>query len=216
MSLPARLWAAGRADLWVDAAHVARLDVFHGHHVESTLIRLPLHRGANRVCVRLQSLGARDTRMLFGLQVLEGAQDLRVQLSGPASQTEQLVAAERWLQGVKPEGPDALVSAEPAPQGVSLRVGAPAKSPAWPAGKTRVSLDPAHAFQVTLTLAVAGQKLERLLEIPANQPAPAKAAGSLAEHRRQYLEHMAAAGRPTRDVLQVLARRTLAPPSSLG
>jgi hypothetical protein len=215
MSLSARLWAAGRGDLWVDAVHVSRLDVFRGHHVESTMVRLPLHRGANRVCVRLQSLGARDTRMLFGLQILESAQDLQIQLSGPVSQTEQLVAAERWLHGVKPEGPNALVSAEPAPQGVSLKLGSAAKSPTWPAGTTRAALDPAHAFQVTLTLAVANQKLARLLEIPANQPAPTKATAPLAEHRRQYLEHMAAPGRQTRDVLQVLARRTLAPPSSL-
>jgi hypothetical protein len=214
MSPPARLWAAGRVDLWVDAVHIARFDVARGHRVESTPIRLPLHRGANRVCVRLQSLGARDTRMLFGLQVLAEAQDLQVQLSGPASQTTQLVAAERWLQAVKPDGSDALVSADPAPKGVSLRVSAPARSLAWPAGEKRVALDPANAFQVSLTLAVAGQKLARLLEIPANQPAPARPAVSIEEHRRQYLEHMAAPAKPAHEVLQVLARRMLGPPSS--
>jgi hypothetical protein len=215
MSPPANLWAAGRADLWVNEVHVSRIEVAHGHRVESTLIKLPLRRGANRICVRLQALGGRDTRMLFGLQVLEGTQDLRVQLSGPASQTEQLVAAERWLRGVKPEGQDALVSAQPAPAGVSVRMGAPAKPRAWSTGKSRVSLDPARSFQVTLALTTAGQKLQRLLEIPANQPVLAKPTVSLEEHRRQYLEQMAASGKPAHDVLQMLARRLLGPPSSM-
>ena len=213
LSPRAKLWAAGRADLWVNAMPVSRLDVARGHQLESTLIQLPLRCGANRICVRLQSLGVRDTRMLFGLQVLEGAQDLRVQLSGPASQTAQLVAAERWLQGVKPEGPDALVSAEPAPQDVSMRMGSSAKTLDWPAGKARVSLDPAESFQVTLTLEAAGQKLQRLLEIPLNQPLPAKPTVSLEEHRRQYLEHVAALDRSTYRVLRVFARRMLGPPS---
>ncbi|MFP4058840.1 MAG: hypothetical protein ACLF0G_18375 [Candidatus Brocadiia bacterium] len=206
--LPARLWAAGTADLWLDGRHLVRLDVPRYMYPEAQAIELPLRQGANRLRVRLQALGVRDTRMLFGLQVLEGAEGLAVRLPGPAELTARLAAAERWLESVRADGDDALTSERPVPCDAELRAGETAM--VWPGGQCRVAFEPQGADRLALAVEVAGQRLERRLEIPSNRPASPAAAPTLVARGHEHLRRIAAR-RPggKGGALGVLARRAL-------
>ena len=90
--LPARLWAAGTADLWAGGAHLCRHHVPRYMYPEARELTLPLRAGANRLCVRLQGFGVRDTRLLFGLQFLRATGRLRACLPGPPELTDELAA----------------------------------------------------------------------------------------------------------------------------
>ncbi|HUT33809.1 MAG TPA: hypothetical protein VNE39_10030 [Planctomycetota bacterium] len=204
-SLAARLWACGTADLWVNGAHVLRHDVPRYMYPEAVALNLPLRRGANRLCARLHVLGVRDTRMLFGLQALEGAAGLAIRLPGDPLATERLAEAERWLMRVRAEGRDALASECPAPS--DARVTTASGGVVWPAAARRVGLDPSGAFSLKVSVEAAGQTLERSLEIPANRPPAQPSSLPLDEHRREHLHHFAHDG--ARHILNVLARRIL-------
>jgi len=204
-SLPARLWTCGTADLWVNGVHLLRHGVPRYMYPEAMPFPLPLRKGANRLCVRLQALGVRDTRMLFGLQVLEGAAGLAIRLPGGGAATEQLAEAERWLHSVRAARRDALASDHPAPADASVATGQ-AVIP-WPAGARGASFEPDGAFSLKVAVEAAGQKLERPLEIPANRPLAQPSALPLDEHRREHLRAIATDG--GRHILNVLARRLL-------
>jgi len=204
----ARFWACGTADLWVNYTHLCRYDVPRYMYPGATQVTLPLTRGVNRLCVRLQCLGLRDTRTLFGLQLLDGAVEVAILLPGPAEPTAQLAQAEQWLQGVSAAARDALTSSIPAPPGARVKNGQSVTP--WPAGQSRFAFDPAGAFNLTVGVEAGGQTMERLLEIPANRPAPPSPGRSLREHRRRHLEYIAAGqGRGAQDVMPVIARRLL-------
>ena len=159
----ARLWVAGLADLWVNGDQVARLEATRYMYPDFQPVTLPLRRGVNRLCVRLQCFGVRDTRFLFGLQLLDTT-GLAVRVPGCAP----LVDAANWLDGVRTDGRDAVVSAEPAPRNVSVSFSDSAAQ-AWPAGSSRVSFGSSRPFQLSAEVVAEGQTLRRAFEIPANR-----------------------------------------------
>ncbi|MCX7007176.1 MAG: hypothetical protein NTY53_07995 [Kiritimatiellaeota bacterium] len=180
----AKFWVSGAGDLWVNGAFVGRQDA---RHLEGFTCTLPLRAGSNQLTVRLQSLGARDTHMMFGVQLLTDTRKFSVRLPGPDP---------------------VLVAAQPAPHGVIIK-GTSGKNMSWPAGSKRVELKPDDAFQVKVALTVAGQRVERPLEIAANKPAVVAAQETVAERRKRMVEQMAANLRGNGDVMQLIARRSL-------
>ncbi len=202
-TVPAKFWSSGVADFWVNDAFIGRFDA---RHLEGRDCQLPLKAGANRLCVRLQALGARDTHLMFGVQLLAQSASVRIALPGPAQVTADFFDAERWLQGVTTAGRAALVAAQPAPKAVTVK-GNDGKTLKWTAGQTRYEVKPEAAFQLQVAVAVAGQKLERQLEIPANKPAPAPQTGSAEERRKKIIEQLIASAKGGGDVMQLLARR---------
>jgi len=199
------LWAAGTADLWVNETHVTRFEAARYMFPDYQPVSLPLREGVNRLCVRLQCFGVRDTRTLFGLQLAD-TDGISVRVPGCA----QSVDAANWLDGVQTEGRDAVVSLSGAPSGASV---VPALS--WPGGSTRLSLGGSHPFALSVEVVADGQTLRRSLEIPANRAA--LAAGIPADLRAARLEFIASltTGRSTpprgKDChLPLLARRLLA------
>lgn len=217
VELPAKLWVVGQADLWVNGEHACRSYV--RRDPEATAVALKLKRGVNSLCVRLQGVGIRDTNMLFGLQLLKGQGEVAVTVPAPGESLAQLVDADQWLQSVKAEGKDALAAAGPAPENAYVTNASishtsgqsdPKYKVLWPKRRAnRIALDPARSFQVAVTMYVAGQKLERKLEIPANMPAAPAPGATLEAHRRMILERIGDPKRPTKDAMQILARRML-------
>lgn len=179
----ARLWVAGLADLWVNEVHITRFAVTRYMYPDFLSVTLPLRRGVNRICIRLQCLGVRDTRVLFGLQLMHTT-GIVIRIPGCAP----LMDAVKWLDSVRTEGPDAVVSFSPAPKHASVFLpGVAAIS--WPAGGSRLSFGASRPFQLAVQVADGGQTLRRLLEIPANRTAYAVEA--TADVRTTRLEFIA-------------------------
>jgi hypothetical protein len=186
----ALFWVAGAADLWLNGTHLTRFDPIRYMYPDAQPLRLPLRRGPNTLCVRLQCFGVRDTRILFGLQLRDAAPDLRVRLPGPAADTAALVAAAAWLDGVRTEGRSVVTSTLPAPLHAEIRLAGPSTIP-WQQNASRIDLAGVAPFRQSVAVTAAGQTLLRNFEIPANQaPAAAPAPGS--DFQRPLLERIAA------------------------
>jgi hypothetical protein len=181
----ARFWAAGTADLWVNGAHVTRLKVTRYMYPDYQAVTLRLCRGGNRLCVRLQAAAVRDTRVLFGLQLL-GPGEFHVHVPG----AEALTGPVQWLDSVKAEGADALVSGlvAPAPAEVILPDGSKSN---WAAGTNRFSFGEMRPFQMEVKVTCAGQTFSRRLEIPANRNGLPD--GKPGDVRRALLDYIASA-----------------------
>lgn len=184
-AVEARLWSAGSADVWVNGAHLTRFDFPRYMHPDFQLITLPLRRGINHLCLRLQVAAIRDTRHLFGLQLL-GSPQLTVQVPGAAA----LIDPIRWLDRVKAEGIDAVVCELPAP-GPAEVIFFDGQSLTWPAGQRRVSFGTARPVNFDVRINCDGQKLERHFEIPANRNGLPD--GHPVDLRQSHLDYIASA-----------------------
>ena len=204
MDLPISLWACGVADLWVNGMHVCRHVVPRYMYPEAIAITLSLKSGRNRLAMRLQALGVRDTRFLLGVQALDSAEKLQIWIPGPEKLTEKLVEIEAWLQGVRAEGRDTLRAREPAPLSANLRLRG--KTLDWPAGEDRITFDPVGQTNLVLSVQFEGQDLKRSFDIPANRVIVSSKANSVKEHRRDVIRRIAGSGKGVRNVL---ARHTL-------
>ena len=120
-SLPANFWLKGTADLWVNGRAVTRATNVK-QNPTFVPVELQLEAGLNRIAIRLQTLAARDTRFLAGLQVLKDAGAVAVCLPGPADDVSKVVATDAWLRSVKAKDRQTLISAGPPPVPVSVSV----------------------------------------------------------------------------------------------
>jgi len=202
----ARLWVAGAADLWVNDGHIIRHDITRYMYPDFKMVELPLQAGINRICVRLQCFCVRDTRILFGLQILD-RRGLMICVPG----AEHFPAANVWLDSVRTSGRDTVTSSLPSPAGASIAIsGLPPI--AWPAGSTSLSLGAANPFRLSAQIVVGGQTLRRTLEIPANRTAnAAEIPADLRKARLSFIGRVPA-GEPAKlalrkDFLPLLARR---------
>lgn len=169
-SVSARLWAIGLVDLWVNGRHVARLDVPKYMYPSCQSVTLPFDAGVNTVWARVQALGVRDTRMLFGLQVLDRAEALSITVPGPPAATAELVAAEQWLSSVKVVGTETLEATAPPTAPVSVCTHSGARP--WPHTERVFPFGGEASFEIDVRVDVAGQSLERRLEVPKALPRP--------------------------------------------
>ncbi len=183
--LLARLWAAGSADLWVNGEHVTRFDFPRYMHPDFQLISVPLRRGSNHLCVRLQVAAIRDTRLLFGLQFLDSPR-INVQVPGAASFVDPI----HWLDRVKAKGIDAVACELPAPVPAEV-IFSDGRSMPWPAGEAGLSFAPARPGYFHVRVACGGQKMERHFEIPANRNGLPD--GRPADRRQAHLDYIASA-----------------------
>jgi hypothetical protein len=206
----ARFWVAGAADLWVNDEHVVRLNVTRYRNPDCQSVVLPLKEGVNRLCVRLQCLGVRDTRVLFGLS-LEKPDGAVVRMRG----AERIAQISRWIDRVRPQ-PDGqgLQSPEPAP--LPARV-IPVRGTAieWPAASSTLGFAGQRPPALSVEAEVDGAVLRRDLEIPSNRFA-VRSKAPTGDRRQVQLDYIARAGidgQPPASwnavVLPLLARRLL-------
>jgi len=220
--LKARFWSCGASDLWVNGEHVSRHNVPRYMYPDATEITIPLtkHRndldttesaislkkGRNRLCVRLQAFGVRDTRVLFGIQILEGAEKLAIVIPGEDEFTSQAVVADRWLNSIRADGRDALCSGDSAPFDAVVKM--KGEEVAWPAGMDRVVMGAVARAEVHLVLAC--DILKRVFELPMNRPIVVSDAPSLEAHQDAILREISSRlNRGRGGVMPVLARHTL-------
>lgn len=203
-----RFWAAGAADLWLNGEHLARLNVTRYRNPDSQAVTLPLKKGLNRLCVRLQCLGVRDTRILFGLQL-----DKASGVSVPMARAGQLVRASYWIDSVRGEKGRELKSDIPAPFEGRVVFG-DGTSMAWPKGVSSAALAN-KPVAVTVQVDLEGGRLERQFEFPGNR-SKIQSSPSYPSRREAHLRYIAKAGVGTETaaawnagILPLMARRLL-------
>jgi len=204
---PARLWAAGAVDLWINGTHITRLSVTRYRNPDLRDVSLPLKRGVNRLCVRLQCLGVRDTRILFGLS-LPHPRGVVVNLPGAH---EQALAA-RWLDSVRGHDNASLVSSEAAPRNVRVITTA-STALVWPEGSHSCDFATPRPANVEVEVRAGATTLLRSFEFPANRSAVLPPAGDLRQAHLAYIAKAGDNGEPpvhwNAVALPLLARRLL-------
>lgn len=100
MGVRAAVWSYCAVKVWCNDAVVCEIHTPVYKPIIKEETELKLKKGFNRVYVRLQTLGVRDTRTLFGIQILEHAHKIHVVLPDEQG-TQRLVKQEQWLNTLK-------------------------------------------------------------------------------------------------------------------
>lgn len=106
MTLPAWLWAAGCADLYCNGTHIVRNNCWRYMYPQRQRVELPLVQGVNRLAVRLQVLGLRDSRYLFGLQCVDPSAPVTITRPG-----QNRPIHEGTAEAAQPKATDSLLAA---------------------------------------------------------------------------------------------------------
>ncbi|MEY8354824.1 hypothetical protein AALB39_15905 [Lachnospiraceae bacterium 54-53] len=96
LTVKAVLWSYGAVDVWCNREHVCSMDIPVYKPIRKENMELHLKKGVNRIYVGLQTLGVRDTRTLFGIQILDHRDEITVVLPDE-EKTDDLVRTESWL-----------------------------------------------------------------------------------------------------------------------
>lgn len=204
------LWTYAAVDLWVNGVRVLGAHTPVYKPIRQYRTELPLEKGKNAVFVSLQNLGIRDTRSLFGLQLLN-TDGVTTDLPD-AAHAEPFVFLDEWLSSlVCKNGTLRIPTAPPSAAFLELPGHEPAEI--TEAGLRRI---PEEIGRFTVAGMVSGQKLERPFELIEHLHAH-PADKETGDHRIRFLERLAAEKWEPRDgdyfsVFHVLARRALNTP----
>lgn len=78
----ARFWSCGVGDLWVNGAPVTRNYGTRYMYPDPVDVTLELAAGTNEISARVQALGIRDTRFLYGLQLIDIPEGIDIRIPG--------------------------------------------------------------------------------------------------------------------------------------
>ncbi len=134
MEVKAVIWSCSSIDLWCRGEHVCSMTPPVYKPVRKMEVTLKLKKGKNKLYIRLQTLGVRDTRTLFGIQIVDRCEKMRVVLPDE-EHTSSVLAAAKWLDGVVIREGKVLFGT-PAPEKTSL--GYDSMSPDFAKAATRV------------------------------------------------------------------------------
>lgn len=112
------IWSYGAVEVWCNKELVCRMEPPVYKPIRKKNIVLPLKKGSNQIYVRFQTLGVRDTRTLFGIQILDHKDEIVVALPDERK-TDELVRMENWLDTVNIQN-SIMFFEGPAPEGTWL------------------------------------------------------------------------------------------------
>lgn len=170
MEVKAVIWSYAAIDVWCNEVHVGSIKTPVYKPIQKQEITLSLKKGVNPVYISLQTLGVRDTRTLFGIQIVESCEEIQVSLPD-AAHTDVLLEYSSWLSSAWIED-HKLKAGTPAPEGTM--VGYDSMTPDFGKVKTKISwqdasgksellLEPGEAY-VVLSCQANGQTLKRRME----------------------------------------------------
>ena len=96
LTVKAVVWSYSAVEVWCNGEPVCHMDPPVYKPIRKETMELQLKKGANQIYVSLQTLGVRDTRTLFGIQILNHTADITVVLPDE-EKTDELVRTENWL-----------------------------------------------------------------------------------------------------------------------
>lgn len=97
MTVNTWLWSYGAVDVWVNGSCQGGIGTPIYKPINREILELPLKKGENLIYVRLQNLGVRDTRSLFGLQIPGPEREALTVTLPDAHHAEPYGEAEQWL-----------------------------------------------------------------------------------------------------------------------
>ncbi|MFW6269630.1 MAG: hypothetical protein ACOC4G_06080 [Bacillota bacterium] len=173
VEVKARLWSArGTAELWCQGNSVARREnseaVAANNGIASTVFSLKLDQGKNRIFARVIDLGARNTPLIFGLQLMEKQDQIKISL--PDNKNIELIhEADEWLNSVyfNYKGSKGKLQAKNKPP-VSVKVNYENEEDIWNKDRDYFTFntDKYKPTEIYLSLQINNRKLEHKLEIP--------------------------------------------------
>ncbi|WP_124067152.1 hypothetical protein [Clostridium sp. E02] len=119
LEVEAWLWSYGAVDVWVNGSYCGGIEKPVYKPISRGTLRLKLNQGENLIFVRLQNLGVRDTRTLFGIQVQGKERDLLQVTLPEAVAVSACAEAGEWLTNISLKGETIIFPAE-APEGSQL------------------------------------------------------------------------------------------------
>lgn len=84
MTIDVALWSYAAADVWLNGVRVGGIDAPRYKPIRRVLLSLPLREGLNTLYLACETLGARDTRSVVGIQLLTDRDAVRVTLPDAA------------------------------------------------------------------------------------------------------------------------------------
>lgn len=167
----ARLWSYAAIDCWLNNEKVVMIEEPVYKPIAKRNVVLKLHKGKNQIYIKMQNLGVRDTRNIFGIQLLERQSEIVVTLPDE-EHVIPFIEVEEWLKIITLKG-HTLSFPALAPAGT--RIGYDSQSPdvtledkriEWIdiSGKSSVELEKNRPF-VVLSVKVNEIELSRKFEI---------------------------------------------------
>ena len=96
VQVKAVVWSYASVDLWCNGEHVCAMAPPVYKPIQKQTVIFNLKKGINRLYIRLQTLGVRDTRTLFGIQVIDRQDEIRVVLPDE-EHTNPVLSCAEWL-----------------------------------------------------------------------------------------------------------------------
>lgn len=170
MEVKAVIWSYSSVDIWHGKEHVCSMVPPVYKPIRRQEITLKLKKGVNPLYIRLQTLGVRDTRTLFGIQIKDRPEAIRVCLPD-STHTDPVIACAEWLSAAYMKDGTIHFPA-PAPEGTLL--GYDSQTPDFGKVKTKVirhdisgavtvKLEADKPY-IVLECMAEGQKLSRSME----------------------------------------------------
>lgn len=103
MEVSAYLWTYGAVDIWLNAEHICSAQTPVYKPISQKNMTLKLKKGENLLYIKMQNLGVRDTRNIFGIQLLENIDKIWISLPD-VENAEPFSELDRWLSNIELEG----------------------------------------------------------------------------------------------------------------
>ncbi len=100
LTVNAAVWSYAAMDVWCNNDHVCHMDTPVYKPIRKETMELHLKKGINQIYLSLQTLGVRDTRTLFGIQILDHSDEITIVLPD-SEKTDELVQTENWLGSIR-------------------------------------------------------------------------------------------------------------------
>ncbi len=100
---PACLWSYGAIDLWINGKKATEITNPVYKPIACSEFLMNLKKGVNKIYIKFQNLGVRDTRNIFGIQILQEASKIFVSLPDKDA-ADMYSKVGEWLDGVVLKG----------------------------------------------------------------------------------------------------------------
>lgn len=101
--VPAYLWTYAAADIWLNSEHICSVSNPVYKPITQKKFTFKLKKGTNLLYVKMQNLGVRDTRNIFGIQLLKDINKVTIELPDQEHSRPFLELA-GWLSDIKIDG----------------------------------------------------------------------------------------------------------------